>query len=362
MNVLNIPNKIFEVVSGSHAYGLNTPESDVDTRGLFIKPLKESLSLFMQESQISDITQDSQFYDIRKYLVLLEKQNPSILELLWIPERHILYKHPVMDILISKRADLISSKVKFTYAGYAIAQIKRLRGHQKWITNPQSETPPALWDYVRFIPKNGIEPANDVVGQQILKNAITSYTATKVNEHTYKLWHDEQKRYPIGFLTKADQTNPSYVDVALQKIEENSLVYVGTLVINLEAYQEKMRKWAQYWEWKNNRNVKRAVLEEKVGYDVKHASHTIRLLYAVKTILTQGIVPVQLPDKERETVLDIKLGKWAYEDVMKLSEEMEKDLEALYQNTMLPKTLDKDLFDKLYLKILEAYYDIKFPV
>jgi len=355
-------NLIYKVVSGSHAYGLNTPESDVDIRGLFIAPLSTIFSLFNKVEQVADETQDTQIYELRKYMLLLESQNPNILEMLYIPQKHVLYKHPVMDILISHKQELLSSKVKFTYAGYAIAQMKRLRGHQKWITNPQSENPPALWDYVRFIPKNGIEPGNDVAEQQIVRNAITSYTATKVNEHTYKLWHDELGRYPKGFLVRADQTNPTYVDVNLQSLREQELVYVGTVVLNFEAYQEKLKKWSQYWEWKKNRNVKRAGLEEQLGYDAKHASHTIRLLYSVKTILTEGFVPVELPEKERQIVFDIKKGLYSYEALMKMSEDMEKELEDLYQKTSLPKKVDKHLFDKIYLEMLEAFFDLKLPV
>jgi hypothetical protein len=43
---MKVPNKIFEFVAGSHAYGLATPESDKDIRGIFIAPLDNFFTLF----------------------------------------------------------------------------------------------------------------------------------------------------------------------------------------------------------------------------------------------------------------------------------------------------------------------------
>jgi predicted nucleotidyltransferase len=351
-------NKIYEVVSGSHAYGLNTPESDIDTRGLFIAPMNITLSIFQNVEQAQDKNNDVQIFELRKYLHLLQQQNPNILELLWIPEKHILYKHPVTDLLIVNRGKLLSSKVKFTYAGYAMAQMKRLRGHQKWITNPQPVEPPALWDYVRFIPSDGVEPTGELA-KQIVRTFVTQYTATKVNEHTYKLWNDPRNKFPRGLLTRADQTNPSYVDIELKRLVESGIQFVGTAIIDLEAYQEKLKKHAQYWEWKENRNEKRAVLEEETGYDCKHASHTLRLLYAVHTILKEGIVPVLLPEEQRKVVMEVKQGKWEYADVLELAEKMDAELTPLYEATTLPREVSKEFVDALYFEILEKYLKIK---
>ena len=36
---------IFEAISGSQAYGTNTPESDIDIRGVFVLP-KEAWNMF----------------------------------------------------------------------------------------------------------------------------------------------------------------------------------------------------------------------------------------------------------------------------------------------------------------------------
>ena len=47
--------KLFECVHGSHLYGLNTPESDIDYKGVFMPSIDELL-LGKSPKQISEST------------------------------------------------------------------------------------------------------------------------------------------------------------------------------------------------------------------------------------------------------------------------------------------------------------------
>ena len=51
---------LLESISGSHAYGLNTPTSDVDVRGVFILPQDELYGLHYTE-QVADDKNDVVF-------------------------------------------------------------------------------------------------------------------------------------------------------------------------------------------------------------------------------------------------------------------------------------------------------------
>ena len=73
-------NKIFEVVSGSHAHGTNTPASDLDIKGHFYASSRSVLSLFKVEKEVGDEKQDIKFYDIAKFLQQLVPQNPISLK------------------------------------------------------------------------------------------------------------------------------------------------------------------------------------------------------------------------------------------------------------------------------------------
>jgi predicted nucleotidyltransferase len=350
-------NKIWEVISGSHAYGTNTPTSDLDTRGLFMADLGLLLSPFEGVEQYMDSKNDTQIYELRKFFHLLADNNPNIIEILWVPSDCVKFKHPAMNLLLAERKAFLSQKVKHTFSGYAMAQMKRIRGHNKWINNPQPESPPALRDYVRIIKNNGIEVEDY---QERIRVWLVDYTATKINEHTYKLWHDPECRFPFGFLADAAATNPSYVDIELRRLEEMKLQYVGTAIINVEAYQADIKKWKDYWSWRKNRNEARAQLEAASGFDTKHAMHLVRLLRMAKEILEEGEVKVRRPDAQE--LLDIRYGKKTYEEIVSYAEEMDAYLESTYKKSSLPHEVDRVMARNLYLEMLSEFWKVKIPV
>ena len=73
--------------------------------------------------QISNETNDEVYYEIGRFVELLLKNNPNILEILATPDDCLLYKHPLMEKLQLK--DFLSKLFKDTFAGYATTQIKK---------------------------------------------------------------------------------------------------------------------------------------------------------------------------------------------------------------------------------------------
>lgn len=111
---------IFEGIVGSHAYGLNTPTSDIDYKGVFIQPLESILGMGYIE-QISDEKNDTTFYEIKRYLELVTTNNPNILELLNLPEDMTIYKHPVYNLVLEHRNIFLTKTCKNSFAGYAVS-------------------------------------------------------------------------------------------------------------------------------------------------------------------------------------------------------------------------------------------------
>ena len=135
---------IFECISGSRAYGLDTPTSDTDIRGVFVLPKEQFYSLDYV-GQINNETNDIVYYELRKFIELCSKNNPNILELLNIPEECILYKNPIFDRVT---LDLFLSKIcEKSFANYAFTQIKKARGLEKKIVNPMSEQRKSVLDF-----------------------------------------------------------------------------------------------------------------------------------------------------------------------------------------------------------------------
>lgn len=129
------------VVHGSHAYGLNTPESDKDYRGICIEPLDYALSVFnnfeqTESHKIESENEDSVVFGLKKFLKLSTDSNPNALEILFVDDEDIIFKDKFAEKLIENRDLFLSKKIYLTFGGYAKAQLKRLENHRTWIVNP----------------------------------------------------------------------------------------------------------------------------------------------------------------------------------------------------------------------------------
>jgi len=78
----------------------------------------------------------------------------------------------------------------------------------------------------------------------------------------------------------------------------------------------------------------RKALVEKFGFDVKHASHLIRLLRMGIEFLAEGTLYVYRNDAQE--LIDIKNGLWSRERVVKESDRLIEMLDYAYLNSKLP--------------------------
>ena len=139
MNVeqlLNTDMIMFDCIAGSHAYDTNIATSDVDKRGIYLHPDSAYLSLDQPLNQISDKSNDTTYYSLRRFFELTAKATPNTLELLWMPEDSIVYQSDAFKHLVKNRDLFISKKCYHTFTGYAFAQISKSRGRNKLINSP----------------------------------------------------------------------------------------------------------------------------------------------------------------------------------------------------------------------------------
>jgi uncharacterized protein len=83
---------LLKCISGSQSYGLALPHSDTDIKGVYILSQKEFYGLTFTD-QVNNETNDEVYFEIKKFIDLLLKNNPNILELLSTPDDCILHKH-----------------------------------------------------------------------------------------------------------------------------------------------------------------------------------------------------------------------------------------------------------------------------
>lgn len=119
-------------IVGSNAYGLATMDSDVDYMAVYMEPQEYFLGL--QLVQDKDLTvhstsdeKDLTAHEIGKFMRLALKSNPSILELLWLPDWAYTHISTHGEYLLDSRHWFASADlVKNAYLGYATQQFKLL--------------------------------------------------------------------------------------------------------------------------------------------------------------------------------------------------------------------------------------------
>lgn len=299
---------IYKCLHGSHVYGLNTEDSDIDIKGICIPPKNYYfgyLNKFEQYQKHSG--EDITIYDIKKFFKLAADCNPSIIEVLWVNDKHILFANKYGRHIRDNKEHFISKKARYTFSGYAIAQLKRIKTHRKYLLEPPNHKP----SRDEFSLPNTSLLNGDIMG------SIESF---------YQKNNDPVK-------------------------------YFSSLVMDVykkeRSYHNKLREWEQYQNWIKTRNPKRAELEKKYGYDAKHASHLVRLLRMCREILLTGEVIVERPD--RDELLSIKNGAWSYDKLINWAEEQDKEMEELYDKSDLPRSPNHNLLDDLCVDIIETY-------
>lgn len=124
---MRLPGKIImQGITGSKAYGLDTPTSDTDIKGVFVEPTLNLVGLNKPDDTHVSTGPDLEYHELGKFLKLALQCNPSVIELMWLDDYQILETE--FELIRSIRTDFLSTgRVIGAYGGYAMSQIKRLQ-------------------------------------------------------------------------------------------------------------------------------------------------------------------------------------------------------------------------------------------
>src|SRR5208282_4960906 len=97
------PNVLLSGIVGSVAYGLDTEDSDVDRLGVFAAPTERLLSLHPPKPSVVFCKPHATCHEAGKFAALALKVNPTITELMWLPDDLYETRTPLGDALIGIR-------------------------------------------------------------------------------------------------------------------------------------------------------------------------------------------------------------------------------------------------------------------
>ena len=136
-------NTIFITRHGSKAYNTHIETSDDDYKGVSIMPfsLLASFHKKFEQAELKAPDPDTVIYELRKFCQLASQCNPSIIEVLFTdPSDHILLTD-VGSMLVEQRNIFLSKRARFSFSGYAISQLKRIKLHRGYLLNPPKQYP-----------------------------------------------------------------------------------------------------------------------------------------------------------------------------------------------------------------------------
>lgn len=298
------PILIFETLHGSRAYGLERAGSDWDYKGILIGPKAWYFGINGGPEQI-ELGPDHVHYELRKFCRLAEKANPSLLEVLFTDPADHTVCTPIGTQLLAARRLFLSKRVGKSFGGYALSQLKRIKTHRRWLLAPPTHKPTRS-EY--GLPDRAVAPPDQ-----------------------------------LGALDSID----SAASMEALDISENVMV----LLTRERKYRRARKEWTLYQTWLTQRNVKRAALEAKFGYDTKHALHLVRLMRMGHEILATGAVNVRRSD--RDELLAIRDGAWSYETLLARAEVLHTQIEAADHTSPLPYAPESEALEALCVELIE---------
>lgn len=402
--------QIVKHYAGSHAYGTSTPESDVDFRGIFLADKKYILTPFFNVREVNDPNEeDTKFFELNHFMELCVDANPNILETLWVDDKDIVMRTEMYDHLRSYRDEFLSTKIAYTYTGYAHNQATRMKNHHGWMAKEQTgerrlrdifdkypcqqvidwmynyfpeyvvdriDTSKGkgvyikgLIDFDKFLRDSSLQLISTVpLAQHHFVRLVHNYLPEKVLDRDFNLanfnYDHELIHYGDNIFAVVPKKNSKLLvglgdllwDSKKERTTEELKVVPSIIVkFNKKEYEELNENRKHYHEWKKNRNSKRSELESINGYDTKHAMHVVRLLRTAEEALTTGQVQVRRPDAEE--LLAIRNGAWSYEEMMQYFSDKEKYIrEVLVKSSPLRKKADIKVAAKVMEELYEMYW------
>jgi hypothetical protein len=298
---------LYQYIAGSKLYHCDEPDSDTDTKGLFIARPEELYGLGFDKQfrdrykgvldlftgQIGDDKSDNVIYELGKYMGMLLSSNANVLESLFVPrEMMLIQPHKCLEPLFANRDQFITKACFKPFVQYAIEQIKKARGLNKKIVNPVTErlTP---YDFAYTFYQQGSTKIRNWLENRGLKQEFCGLVHIPNMHDTYGVYYDWGAHFEkegIKEFLDIEKTNPlmdSFVcgfyniddpDEADEWFEKNKEVkhYRGMcldnstdmrgssvskgekplchMVYNESGYKDHCKKYKEYKDWEKNRN------------------------------------------------------------------------------------------------------------
>lgn len=309
-------NIILLTLGGSHAYGTDTENSDLDIRGCALNSKMQILTNENFEQFVNEAT-DTTIYAFNKLISLLSSVNPNTIEMLGNKLEHYFYVSPIGQELLDNKKIFLSKRAVHSFGGYANQQLRRLDN-----------------------------------------KAVRLVSQTEREKHILNSIDNASYTFRDKFLSYDDDAIQLYIDKS-DREEYDSEIFMD---IHLSHYP--LRDYKSMWAEMNNivkeyskigkRNAK-AIEHNKLA---KHMCHLVRLYYMCFDILEKEEINTYR-DKEHSLLMDIRNGKYLDEnrqpvpEFFEMVDELEQRLNYDKEHTNLPDNPDYKTINEFVASVNE---------
>lgn len=309
-------NIILLTLGGSHAYGMDKEESDLDVRGIALNSKKDVL-LGTDFEQVVNVDTDTTVYSFNKMIQLLTSNNPNTVEILGCKPEHYLHLSDIGRELLENKKMFLSKICIHTFGGYAGSQLRRMENK-----------------------------AARLVGQA----QNEAYILKSINNSKYDF---KNRYYPHD-----DSDVKLYIDTAVQE------GYDSEIFMDVYLKHYPLRDWTGMWNEmkailssynKIGKRNEKAISHDKLG---KHMAHLIRLYMMCIDILEKEEIITYRTD-EHDLLMNIRNGEYLDEnrqpttDFYDLLNEYEKRFDYAKNNTSLPDVPDHKRINEFKMSVNE---------
>lgn len=304
-------------LGGSHAYGTETMDSDLDVRGIALNSKYDILGLNNGFEQIVDRSTDTTIYSFNKMIKLLTKCNPNTIEILGLKQEHYLYLSAIGRELIDNKHLFLSKRAAFTFGSYADSQLRRLDNKSSRLVSQSQQE---------------VHILNSV------KNASVTF------KEKYFSYDDDAIKLYIDKSDRDEYDTEIFMDIHLTHYPLRDYKSMWSDMNTVVKEYSKLGK--------RNQN---AIEHNKLA---KHMMHLVRLYLMCFDILNDGEI-ITCREKDHDFLMEIRNGKYLDKnrqpipEFFELVNELEAKLEVAKKNTHLPDHPDYNKINEFVASVNE---------
>lgn len=306
-------NKILEIKFGSHLYGTDTPNSDLDLKGIYL-PTAREIVLHSYKKTISTTRPkrehernnkddvDIEIFSLDRYVELLTQGQTVALDMLFAPHHSYTYTcwdTGIMDDIQLNKEKFLSKSMCNSFFGYAKQQAA----------------------------KYGVKGFRVAALREALEFVKQFDNKTKLEECDPEFYFRKNNSEHIRFV---DCKGPNgTISTHLEVCDKKYPLHASVKYVK----EQLQRRFEEYGH--------RALLAEKnEGVDWKALSHAVRVNSQAKELLQDHHITFPRPDKD--LLLEIKLGHMDYKVVAEIIEQGLAEMTELEKTSTLPDAPDME--------------------